>query len=162
MWRWKGNVIALMNSCLCFETKDGGSVPYQAVTVTIQLTGKSNLDEDFVQEVSEAVVHYFKFELNRDVVTVQEFSEVLEWMLRKFGCNVSTPGKPNDVQEQLEFDLGGETDTEQVQPKPHAHRRPRKRKGRMWMMKPFRIKKTQQSASVPTPCGAVLIYKIVF
>ena len=46
--------------------------------------GDSPFDEGFVKEASAAVLHYFKKEQNRDSVTVAEFAEALEKVLKGF------------------------------------------------------------------------------
>jgi hypothetical protein len=79
---------------LMFELPNGDSVPCSAETVTFELIGDAadNLDPEVVKNAAAAVLHYFQQELQRDSVSVGEFSEALEEVLRGFGFKVQTAG----------------------------------------------------------------------
>jgi hypothetical protein len=83
-------MIQLNPDCLIFRTADGDNIPCSAELVTIELIGDaiSELDPEIIENASAAVLHYFKQELGRDHVTVAEFSEALEKVLRNFGLVV--------------------------------------------------------------------------
>lgn len=83
-------MIQLNPDCLIFQTSSGESIPCSAELVTIELIGDSAqfLDPEVIRNASAAVLHYFKIELGRDFVTVAEFSEALEKVLRGFGLVV--------------------------------------------------------------------------
>ncbi|MGN6554129.1 MAG: hypothetical protein ACTHLW_10455 [Verrucomicrobiota bacterium] len=85
-------MIALASDCLLFQTPEGESMPFSAEMVSIELMGDSaKLPEaDFVKQASKAVFHYFRNELRRETVTVAEFSEALEKVLRSFGYSVNS------------------------------------------------------------------------
>ena len=83
-------MIQLNPDCLIFQTADGENIPCSAELVTIELIGEaaSSLDPQIIENASAAVLHYFKKELAREYVTVAEYSEALEKVLRNFGLVV--------------------------------------------------------------------------
>ncbi len=88
-------MIQLHPDCLVFHTSAGESFPCSAEVVTIELVGDSNLDPNVVREAAAAVVHYFKSELGREDVSVEEFSTALQRVLCKLGYEVSTNDEPD-------------------------------------------------------------------
>ena len=84
-------MILLSSDCLLFQLADGESIPLSAEAISIELIGDASrkLDPEFVQDAAAAVFHYFKSELARDTVTVGEFSQALESVLRGFGLTVT-------------------------------------------------------------------------
>ena len=84
-------MIQLHPDCLIFETSAGESIPCSAEVVTIELVGDSNLDPQIVREAAAAVVYYFRQELGRDNVSVEEFSNALQKILCRLGYKVSSP-----------------------------------------------------------------------
>jgi len=88
-------MILLRPDCLVFRTTDGEDVPCSAYEVTVELMGTSTkwLDADLVGHAAEAVLHYFKSEKGQNTVSVAEFSEALERVLRGLGLDVKTAGK---------------------------------------------------------------------
>lgn len=90
-------MIQLRSDCLVFEVSGGDKIPCSAETVTLELLGDSVglLDPHTVREAAAAVLHYFREDLGRDTVTVAEFTEVLERVLRGLGLNVkASDGAP--------------------------------------------------------------------
>lgn len=79
-------MIALSSDCLLFKTSTGEAVPYLADMISIELSGDAaqSFDADFIQQATKAVFHYFKFELRRQTVSVGEFAEALQKVLRGF------------------------------------------------------------------------------
>lgn len=90
-------MILLRPDCLVFKTADGENIPCSAHEVTVELMGDSTewLDADMVEHAAGAVLHYFKSEKGQDTVSVAEFSEALERVLRGLGLNVKAS---NDAQ----------------------------------------------------------------
>jgi len=88
-------MILLRPDCLVFRTTDGEDVPCSAYEVTVELMGTSTkwLDADLVGHAAEAVLHYFKSEKGQNTVSVAEFSEALERVLRGLGLDVKAAGK---------------------------------------------------------------------
>ena len=84
-------MIQLHPDCLIFETSSGESIPCSAEVVTIELVGDSKLDPEVVREAAAAVVYYFRKELGRDNVSVEEFSHALQTILSRLGYNVTSP-----------------------------------------------------------------------
>jgi hypothetical protein len=104
-------MIQLKADCLIFQTSDGEHIPCSAEWVTVELMGASATmaDPELVHNASAAVLHYFKFELNRSYVSVGEFAQALEKVLRGFGLTVYTetdgPAAPPAEPRVLESNL---------------------------------------------------------
>ena len=83
-------MILLRPDCLVFRTADGENIPCSAHEVTVELMSDCTewLDPDMVEHAAGAVLHYFKSEKGQDAVSVAEFSEALERVLRGLGLNV--------------------------------------------------------------------------
>jgi hypothetical protein len=83
-------MIQLKPDCLVFQTSDGEHVPCSAEWITLELMGEgaSWIDPNIIHNVSAAVLHYFKEELQRDYISVSEFALALERALRGFGLTV--------------------------------------------------------------------------
>lgn len=101
-------MIQLHHDYLLFETASGESIPCSAEKLVVELVGDyaSAIDPVLLQQASAAVLHYFKHDLQRDQVTIAEFSSVLERVLRHFGISVSAveaepgdPTEPSDLQQ---------------------------------------------------------------
>ncbi len=86
-------MIQLHSDCLVFKTLTGESIPCAAQFVTIALVGDeaSQIDPDLLRHATSAVVHYFKEELGRCSVSLEEFSEALELVLHHFGLTTGSP-----------------------------------------------------------------------
>jgi hypothetical protein len=84
-------MIQLKTDCLVFQTNDGQNIPCSAEWVTFELLGEGAqlVDPEVVRHASAAVLHYFKHELQRQFVSVGEFAQALEKVLRSFGLSVS-------------------------------------------------------------------------
>jgi hypothetical protein len=79
-------MIALGSDCLVFRMQSGESVPLSAGMVTVELLGDTAtlFDSEFVSQAADAVFYYFKHDLKRQSVTVGEFTQALEKVLRGF------------------------------------------------------------------------------
>jgi hypothetical protein len=86
-------MIALASDCLLFRLSGGESIPFSAEMVSVELMGDAGgfFDTDFVRNAAHAVFHYFKHDLNRQSVSVAEFAEMLEEVLRGFKPSAPTP-----------------------------------------------------------------------
>jgi hypothetical protein len=82
-------MIQLHPDCLIFQTSSGENIPCSAEVVTVELVGEATLDPEIVREAASAVVYYFKVELGRDNVSIEEFSRALERVLIKLGYEVT-------------------------------------------------------------------------
>jgi hypothetical protein len=89
-------MIQLHPDCLIFETSSGESIPCSAEVVTIELVGDSKIDPETVREAAAAVVYYFKNELHRETVSVEEFSGALQKVLCRLGYKVTAPDGETD------------------------------------------------------------------
>lgn len=85
-------MIQLHHDCLLFKMPSGETIPCSAELVTVELVGDfaSSIDPSVLQNSASAVLHYFKYDLGREQVTIGEFSEVLERVLRHLGLNVKS------------------------------------------------------------------------
>ena len=90
-------MIQLHPDCLIFQTSTGENIPCSAEVVTIELVGDANLDPQVVREAAAAVVYYFRNELGREHVSVEEFSCALQKVLGKLGYEVSGADGPVTV-----------------------------------------------------------------
>src|SRR6185436_13208460 len=90
-WR-NEEMIQLSNDSLVFQLSNGESVPCSVERFTIELIGEAanSIDSELIRNAANAVLHHFKSDLMRDSVTLGEFSEALEKVLRSLGLNVST------------------------------------------------------------------------
>jgi len=80
-------MISLASECILFELPSGESIPFSAEMISIEVVadGISALDPDVVQHAAASVFHYFKHDLARQTVSVGEFAEALEKVLRSLG-----------------------------------------------------------------------------
>ncbi|MBI3417979.1 MAG: hypothetical protein HY043_22035 [Verrucomicrobia bacterium] len=100
-------MIQLRSDCLVFETAAGHAIPCSAELVTIELIGEAAglLDPEMIRNATAAVLHYFKEELNRQTVSVAEFSQALEQVLRGFGLTISSAGETLEPDNSPALDL---------------------------------------------------------
>ena len=101
-------MILLRPDCLVFKTADGDNVPCSAEDVTLELLGEAvdKLDHEIVQNAAHAVLHYFRHELERNVVTIGEFAETLAKVLRDLGLEVEEePPAPVQAKRVIDADL---------------------------------------------------------
>jgi hypothetical protein len=105
-------MILLRHDCLVFKTATGENIPCSAQEVTIELMGESAqwLDRELIENAAAAVLHFFRVEKQKDSVSVGEFTEALEQVLRSFGldvkaCDEKAPS-PQAVPRIVEADLG--------------------------------------------------------
>ncbi len=91
-------MIQLHTDCLVFETSDGEAIPCSAQDVTVELLGDAahELEPMLVTEAAEAVLYHFKTDLNRNSVSVGEFTLALECILRGFGFKVMAADDEDD------------------------------------------------------------------
>jgi hypothetical protein len=87
-------MIALHSNCLLFQLADGESVPCSAEMITIEVSDEAcgRLDPDMLRHAAASVFHYFKVELERETVTVGEFSLAIEKVLRHLGYTIHSSG----------------------------------------------------------------------
>jgi hypothetical protein len=79
-------MITLASDCLLFQMAGGESVPFSAEMISVELMGGASdlFDADFVRHAAHAVFHFFKQDQGRQTVSVGEFAEALEKVLRGF------------------------------------------------------------------------------
>lgn len=86
-------MILLQPDCLVFRTADGEDIPCSVQEVTLELMGESAtlVDEAVVRDAAVAVLNYFKQEVGTTLVSVGEFAQALERVLKGFGFDVQDP-----------------------------------------------------------------------
>lgn len=78
-------MIQLAHDCLFLEMPNGERVPVRAEAIAIEVAGDTppGMDEEMVCQATAAVMHYFKHDLERLTVTMAEFSDALQRVLRR-------------------------------------------------------------------------------
>jgi hypothetical protein len=101
-------MIALQSNCLFFQLDSGESVPCSAEMISIELVGDAHgfLDPEILSHAAASVFHYFKNDLERQTVTIGEFSLALEKALRNLGLTIRAGEFESRSQEIIETDLG--------------------------------------------------------
>jgi len=98
-------MIILANDCIVFQTPSGEGYPQSAETLSIEISGDTaaHFDAEFVKQAARAVLHYFRDELGRQTVTMAEFSQALENVLRgfKLAAAVHTESAPRVLRSDL-------------------------------------------------------------
>jgi hypothetical protein len=100
-------MITLGSDCLLFQMANGESIPYSASMISIELMGETAqlFEAEFVQHAAQAVFHYFRAELGRQKVTVGEFAEALEKVLKGFRLSAAAPKPVQPASRMVESDL---------------------------------------------------------
>jgi hypothetical protein len=86
-------MIHLAQDCLLFDLPSGESVPLSAEMISFELAGtgdKAKQQLDFLEHAAASVLHYFKHDLKRKSVSVAEFANVFENVLRGLGLEVES------------------------------------------------------------------------
>jgi hypothetical protein len=90
-------MIALNSDCLLFQLANGESIPCSPEMISVEVVGENDglFDPDLLRHAAASVFHYFKMELQRETVTIGEFSLALENVLRHLGYTIrSTDNAP--------------------------------------------------------------------
>jgi len=100
-------MILLRPDCLVFKIAEGENIPCSVEHVTVELLNEAGqvLEEEFIRNAAEAVLHYFKHDLGWTSVSVAEFTQALERALRGLGCDIKWIKPPNDASQIIETDL---------------------------------------------------------
>src|SRR5262245_2464177 len=103
-------MIALKSDCLLFQLSNGESITFTTAMLSVELVGDAStlVDTDFVRNAANAVVHYFKHELQRRTVTISEFTAALGKVLKGFSPELnqgaaSMLGIPTVIESDLEL-----------------------------------------------------------
>lgn len=96
-------MIQLRSDCLVFEVTGGDKIPCSVEKLTIEVLAESveALDPEVIRHAAAAVLHYFKDDLGRDTVTVDEFTQALEHVLRGLGYDVQSSDLPSPSLDSL-------------------------------------------------------------
>ncbi|MCF7708195.1 MAG: hypothetical protein K9N52_04775 [Verrucomicrobia bacterium] len=85
-------MISLQKDCLFFQVENGDVIPCSAEDVVMELLNGDTpaINSEIVHNVTMAIIHYFKHELGRINVSVDEFIGILETVLTDLGYTVET------------------------------------------------------------------------
>jgi hypothetical protein len=91
-------MIALRHDCLYFQLNNGESIPCSPEMISVEIAGEAEgfLDREILKHAAASVFHYFKVELERESVTIGEFSRALEKVLGHLGYTIH-PGEPDSA-----------------------------------------------------------------
>ena len=100
-------MIALQSGHLIFQLTNGESIPCSVEMISIEIAGNSEgiLDAETLRHAAASVFHYFKVELEREMVTVGEFAQALEKALHGLGLSLYAD-QSSQTKDQCEADLG--------------------------------------------------------
>jgi hypothetical protein len=101
-------MIALASDYLLFKLPNGATVPFSTKDITFEVEGDTaaSFDSEFIRHAADAVFHFFRYELQRDVISVAEFAEAFEKVLSGFTASAAAVEKISAAQEGvLESDL---------------------------------------------------------
>ena len=101
-------MIALGTDCLVFKMASGENIPYSAEMISIEIMGETSslFDAEFVRHAAKAVFHYFKHELDRQTVSMNEFAGALEKVLRGFALTAKNQESVVTGPRVVQSDLG--------------------------------------------------------
>jgi hypothetical protein len=94
-------MIALRNDCLVFQLTNGESIPCSSEMIAVEIVGGADslLEPEMLRHAAASVFHYFKVELQRESVTVSEFSLALEKVLHHLGYTIHTGGSEPEIRD---------------------------------------------------------------
>jgi hypothetical protein len=94
-------MIALRNNCLLFQLVNGESIPCSAEMIAVEIVGTPEcpLEPEMLRHAAASVFHYFKVEMERESVTVGEFSLALEKVLLHLGYAIHAGGPDADIRD---------------------------------------------------------------
>src|SRR5262245_7139456 len=105
-------MISLADDVLLFQTSSGEILPFSPDMISVEMLGEAAhlFEPDFINESSLAVFYYFKKELGRSIVTVAEYTQALEKVLRGLSLSVQRAAEakaaaPTTSPEIVEADL---------------------------------------------------------
>ncbi len=100
-------MIALHTECLTFVLANGESIPCSPEMISVEIMGEAHheLDPELLRHAAASVFHYFKAELDRETVTVSEFSRALERALGHLGYTIHAGGPGSRTGEINDSDL---------------------------------------------------------
>lgn len=86
-------MIQLNPDCVVLELESGNTLPCSVELMTVELLGEtaSWIDPEILRNINQAVILYLRDELGKHLVSFQEFSEVLEQVLKGFGFDLALP-----------------------------------------------------------------------
>ena len=92
-------MIALHTDCLLFQLSNGESIPCSSAMINVEIVGgtDSQLEPELLRHAAASVFHYFKVELQRESVTVGEFSLALEKVLHHLGYTIHAGGPGSEI-----------------------------------------------------------------
>lgn len=88
-------MIWLNSDYLMFQMPSGESVAFSSEAIAVEIVDEADgeIDSEMVKQAANAVYHYFKHELGRQMVTVGEFAQAMEKALDGFEISILSTGK---------------------------------------------------------------------
>jgi hypothetical protein len=101
-------VITLALDCLLLQNAAGEYVPFTPEMVSAECAKQAACDfePEFLTHTANAVCHYFKHELGRQAVTIEELSVAMTKALSGFSTAVLDGQEVDQAEESPELDLG--------------------------------------------------------
>ncbi len=101
-------MIALASDYLLFKLPSGVTVPFSTKDITFEVDGETaaSFDSEFIRHAADAVFHFFRYELQREVISVAEFAAALGKVLGGFKSSAAGVQKSAAQEGVLESDLG--------------------------------------------------------
>jgi hypothetical protein len=101
-------MIWLSSDYLLFQMPSGESIPFSSEAIAVEFVDEAEgeIDAELVRQAAMAVYFYFKHELQRDTVTVTEFSGAMEKVLDGFEIAIVPNPAQGADRRLVETDLG--------------------------------------------------------
>ncbi len=106
-------MIQLHSDYLVFEVSGGDKIPCSVEKLTIEVLADSidQIDPEVVHHAARAVLHYFRDDLGRENVTIDEFTRALEEVLTGLGYEVREASAAKGNPDIAESDLAAMADS---------------------------------------------------
>ncbi len=92
---------------LLFASVAGSMIPcsVESIAIELQSRGESPMDVDTLRSVVAAVVHYYKQDLKREAITLEEFLDTLQTVFRGIGFEIKYGAPPLKTPSRAEYNL---------------------------------------------------------
>ena len=100
-------MIAFRSDCLLFQLHNGESIPCSLDMIAVEVLGHTSIpiDPETLRHAAASVFHFFKTELDRESVTIGEFSLALEKALHHLGYTIQAQTPKPETDDVSQTDL---------------------------------------------------------
>ena len=86
-------MIQLSPDCVVLELEGGNNLPCSVELMTVELLGETSswMDPEILKNINHGVIVYLRDELGKQLVSFEEFAEVLKQVLKGFGFDLALP-----------------------------------------------------------------------